>query len=276
MKILTIILSLVVCTTLNAQKGKIFISSWQENADEETNIPPDKYSFYEKGKYYYHISNNEDFIYLKIKVEDPGVQNRILKEGLTVWINMDSKSTKKMGIRYPVGTQNSSSRGGPNIPEVKLNPDGTIATPVSQANTIELIGFTNEDKRRFPSDNYDSFRGSVGYDKEGILQYKMVMPVEKLPVRNTKEGNGALPFTIGIEYGTVIVMKGPGGTLSSPQSLEPPPRGGGGGGRGGGGARPGGGSGTSSVGQTRTPVQTNHPAPTVILWVKNITLATDK
>jgi hypothetical protein len=138
---------------------------------------------------------------------------------------MDSKLTKKMGIRFPTGSQYSGGHNKSILPDDDLNADGSLVPPVSFANTIELIGFTSEDARRFPADNADNFRGSVKYDNEIALHYRMVMPVSKLPLRNSKKGDGAMPFTFGIEYGPAIAL----------------------------------------------------PAfPPVLLWIKNIKLATDK
>ena len=119
---------------------------------------------------------------------------------------MDSKLLKKMGIRFPVGSQNSVGRKKSGMPDNSTNADGSIVTPLSLANTIELIGFTNEEARRFSADNYDNFRGSVKYDNEGTLHYKMIMPITKLPVRNSKDGDGAMPFLFGIEYGPTIAQ----------------------------------------------------------------------
>ena len=66
---------------------------------------------------------------------------------------MDDKTVKKMGIRFPIGSQNQAGRNNNSFAESKINPDGTLATPLSLANTIELIGFISEEERRFPSDN---------------------------------------------------------------------------------------------------------------------------
>jgi hypothetical protein len=272
MKAFVLILSFILCSSLSAQKGKIYLSNWHENGNAEMNLPSDKFSYFEKGKFYYFLSNDNNNIYIDIKIEDAGVQNRILKEGLIVWINMDGKSTKKMGVRYPIGSQNSGIRGGSNMPEIRLNSSGSLATPISQANTIELIGFTNEEKRRFPSNNTDSFSGSIKYDNEGILHYKMIMPVTKLPVINSKEGDGILPFTFGFEYGGIVDQrKGPGGSpIASPSSDVSGSRGGSrGGGRSGGGM-------SGGSGQVRSSTTTQPEKPSVQLWVKNIKLATDK
>jgi hypothetical protein len=278
MKIFTILISFFFCINLNAQKEKLFLSSWHENGNAELNIPSDKYSYFEKGKIYYFLSNDNDNIYIDIKIEDPGVQNRILKQGLTVWIKMDRKPAKKMGIRFPIGSQNSESRNKPNLIGNNTNADGSLVTPLSLANTIELISFTNEEARRFPSDNADNFRGSVKYDNEGTLHYKMIMPIAKLPVRNSKDGDGAMPFTFGIEYGVLPVMNSPRGIVAQPPSSGPPSggsRGGSpGGGRSGGGAPGGRGQGMGTPGAGSATSQ--NTIPPVLLWIKNIKLATDK
>jgi hypothetical protein len=134
-----------------------------------------------KSGFYCFISNDNDNIYIDMKVEDSKIQNRILTEGLTIWINMEGREEKKLGIRFPLGSQNNL---------------------LAMANTIEILGFINEQQRRFPAENPDNFRGSIKIDAAGTLFYKMVMPVVKLPVRNAKKGIGASPFSLGIEYGS--------------------------------------------------------------------------
>ena len=255
---------------------------WHKSETGELNVASGDYNFFKKGKLWYVLSNDNDNIYIDLKIEDPAVQNRILKEGLTVWINMDGKQIKKMGVRYPIGSENSMHRSRSGVQEDKLNPDGTLATPLSQANTIELIGFTSEESRRFPSDNTNTFRGSVKYDNSGILHYLLTLPVTKLPMRNSKDNGGTMPFAMGIEYGLDTSgperASGPGGQAPvMAQSSAPPSggsRGGGGGGRSGGGA-----SGGQSQGAVRAPTGTfsaQSSQPPVLFWIKNITLASEK
>jgi len=155
---------------------------------------------------YYFLSNDNDNMYVDIKVEDHGIQNRILKEGLTIWISMSGKEEKKMGVRFPIGSQNQGTHRKTDHQENNSVPDGKPVNPIAMANTIEIIGFTSEQQRHFPSDNHDSFRGSVKYDEAGILYYKLVIPIIKLPLRNTRAGNGAMPFILGIEYGSLSVV----------------------------------------------------------------------
>jgi hypothetical protein len=271
MKKIAIFLVSVLCMNLNAQKGKLFTSEWRENESSEMNVSSDKYSYFEKGKLYYHIANNDKYIIVDMKVEDAGVQNRILKEGLTIWINMDGKSNKTTGVRFPIGSEYSGGRNRSNVPAVRVASDGSLVTPLAMANTIQLTGFENANPSRFPADNADNFRGWVKYDSEGTLLYNMVIPIEKLPIRNSKEGDGAMPFTFGIEYGAPPVMTGPPGAgAARPMSAAPE-----GGSRGGGGGRSGGGGGGGRGAGGVSPGGSSQTSPSpVILWIKDIKLAT--
>jgi len=185
---------------LNAQKSNQILSRWHAN----NRIEESDYQYIRKASLYYFISNDNDNIYINLKTSDKNIQERILKEGLVVWINMDDKDQGKMGIRYPIGSdnQNSKRRGE----TVEKNPDYDTTSVLSMANTIELLGFISEQERRFPSENPNTFNGSVKYEK-GVLYYKLVMPIAKLPIRNSRQGNGAMPFTLGIEYGFIPQMQ---------------------------------------------------------------------
>jgi hypothetical protein len=233
MKIQVLILSSFICLGMNAQKGNQKPGAWHVS----NKIDASYYQIIKKANLSYYFSNDNENFYIDLKIEDAGVQNRILKEGLTIWIDMDDKSARKMGIRFPIGSQNKPDRNN-NLAASMLNSDGTLNTPLSQANTIELIGFNSEETRHFPSENTDNIRGSVKYDNEGILYYKMVLPIAKLPLRNSKQGDGAMPFAIGIEYGKLSSVNNSGNQMTQPASSlssSPGSRGGSRGGRGSGG-----------------------------------------
>lgn len=270
MKKILVLVSCVICLNTYGQKGKSYVAGWHNDGDDEMSISADSYSFHEKGKIFYFFSNNKTDLVIDIKVEDEGVQNRILKEGMTLWINTDGKQDQEMGVRFPMGAQRQGgNRNGVN--QTMLNPDGSLVTPISQANTIELIGFTGENPNRFPSENADSFNGFVKYDDKGFLHYRMFMPFDKIPFRNTKEGNSTMPFSLGIEYGRSAAgnnFQGP--PPSSPSSVGRSSRGGSGGGSRGGGGMPQGGA---PMGGQNSRVA---PKPSVLIWIKNINLSIEK
>jgi len=263
MKIISLVFSFMMCINLNAQKGKVLLSNWIANGDPEINVPTDSYTYIKKGKLFYYISNDNNNIFINMKVDDPVTQSRILSQGLTVWINMDAKRAKTTGVRFPIGSENSRGQSRLNASGNKINTDRSDITPNSLANTIELLGFISEEARLIPADNADNFRGSVKYDSDGALRYQMILPLVKLPVRNSKDGDGAMPFNLGIEYGTPI-SGGPGGSGAQGSASGRSSRG-------------------SPKGMGRPPdsdlgggMPSPNVAPTTLMWIRNIKLATDK
>ena len=206
MKAISTILLFLLCLNLNGQKNKTFLSSWIDSEETEMSVSSDSYTYFGKGKMYCFFSNNNNNVILNLMIEDPVVQNLILRQGLTIWIDMDRKPVRKTGIRFPIGYQYLSNHSNRSSAENQIDPAGTAATPLSLAKTIELIGFSGEDARYLPAYNSDSFRGSITYDDKGVLYYKMVIPISKLAIRNSKDGQGAMPFSFGIEYGAAPVV----------------------------------------------------------------------
>jgi hypothetical protein len=257
MRTIVTFLALVFCMTLSAQKG--VVSKWLDNPSADLKIPESDYLSTKKGKVLYAVTNDDNNIYLDMKVSDVPEQNRILKMGLTVWVDTEGKSRKEVGIKYPIGTQFNRQRNA-NV----INPP----SPLAQANTIQLIGFKNTEETRFPSDNTDNIRGSVKYDNDGNLVYNLCIPLNKLQVEKTVDA-GQLPLTLGIEYGAPPAMPGQARPMTSmaPQGV---------GGRGGGRSSGRGGSrgGMNSGGMSNAPAPSSGAPPPVMIWMKNINLAT--
>jgi hypothetical protein len=270
MKPTTTILSLILCTSLSAQKGLV-LSKWIEDGTKETTIAPADYTFNKKSNLFYFISNDNTNLYIDIKVEDTGIENKILKQGMVIWINMEGKQEMKLGVHFPIGSDNRAGARRSNLPDMSFTEDGKPITPLMRANTIELIGFANEAEKRFPADNPDTFKGSVKYDNDGNLLYRLLMPIAKLPVRNSKDGVSALPFNMAIEYGEDPSLMSLGGNMNRPPSSgEGAPMATPGGGRSGGG-RPGGGGGGMPAGGSFGGSQ--NTTPPVIIWIKKVQIA---
>jgi hypothetical protein len=202
MKSVAVTFLVLMCCGLNAQKGNVGICGWHSG----DKIKPSDYQSIKKGRLYGNFSNDNENLYINLRIVDQKVQERILKEGLTIWVNMDGKDVRQLGIRFPMGSLSQGAHRKADHAERNIQTDDNPSDLISLANTIELIGFTYEQERHFPAENRDNFRGSVRFDKEGILDYILIMPIAKLPVRNSKGGHGAMPFTLGIEYGSLSLI----------------------------------------------------------------------
>jgi uncharacterized membrane protein YgcG len=265
MKALILILSFIVCTGLYAQKEKFFVFNWRSNGSEELKIPSDKYQSFGKSKLLCYFSNDKDNIYIDMKIVESVELNKILQMGLTVWIDMDEKTRKEMGLRFPIGSRFSrdqNRRGNENLTDIIM---AEKKSPLAFANEIEIIGFKGEETRRLPSDNSDSFRGYVKYDIEGDLLYNLIIPIVKLPLRNSGKSNEPMPFNLGIEYGAAPVFNQPGGNMGQ--------RGGSSGRSGGGGGRSGGGGGGMGGGRSGNVAGESPFGAPVLIWIKNVKLA---
>jgi hypothetical protein len=198
-KSLLLILSVLTYTSTPAQIKNLNLSSWHS----KDKIESADYQPVRKLGLSCFISNDNDNIYIDIKVDNSKIQHRILTEGMTIWVNMDGQEIKKMGIKFPLGSKNQPAHKNPRQSENNTAGEESIDNLILMANTIEIIGFIGEQQRRFPSENHDSFRGSVKYEDGGVLFYKLILPVAKLPLRNSRDGHGAMPFNLGIELGSL-------------------------------------------------------------------------
>jgi hypothetical protein len=273
MKSFITISALIVCLNLNAQKEKFFTSKWLDNSSGSTVPASSDYISARKGVVLYCLSNDDKNIYVDIKITESIEQNKILQMGLILWVNSDGKSRKITGIRYPIGTKFSRVQTGRG--EGRENNILNKVTPLSQANTIELIGFKDVEAKRFPSNNPDNIRGFVKYDNDGNLLYSLTIPVSKLPAGGKSKDGGVTPMTLAIEYGAPPSM---GGQSVVPSGYTPPSGGGGrSGGRSGGGSRGGSGGGPAGGapggGAQGGGASTQNTPPPVIIWIKNIKLA---
>jgi hypothetical protein len=193
---LLLFLSFLSCSVGYAQKGELLLSRWHTG----DMIEESDYQYVRKPGMYFFLSNDNDNLYIDIRIDDNPTRNRILKDGLTVWIDMDGRLSRKLGVRFPLGSEDNPT--------------------VAMANTIELIGFISEQERHFPAANADNFNGMVKSDEAGRLFYRLVMPIAKLPVRNSKDGKGAMPLFLGFEYGYSTPARKPGEITRQPKSSK--------------------------------------------------------
>jgi hypothetical protein len=228
-------------------------------------MPNNNYGYFKKGNFLYYLSNDNDNIYIDIKIEDSGIQNKILQEGLNVWFNPNGKSVKKTGLRFPIGAKYAGIK--------RMKDSGNIkpGSPLSMTNTIELIGFSESKPKLIPSESADGISGSVKYDNDGVLFYNLKIPISELDLKGEKSGAGVVPFSLGIEYGAAP-ESGEAQTSQRPSVTETAvvASGGGRGGRGGGG-RSGGGAASSTMPRPTAPAS-QAAEPSIVLWLKNISL----
>jgi hypothetical protein len=271
MKLVIVISAFVLCLNLNAQKDQNFVCKWRDNSAGQVLLPNSDYVSARKGTLFYCLSNDDKNMYVDIRFTESADQSKVLQIGMVLWINTDGKSRKKTGVRYPIGAKYSKPARGRGESRPVMNQE----TPLSLANTIELTGFKNVVPGRFPSNNNDNFRGSVKYDNDGNLLYSMIIPLEKLPEGGKSSDGRVMPINIAIEYGAPPAISSQSDRQTDTSSPPAEAGGSGGGRRGGGGGSRGGGGGRMGGAPSGMSDSQDVPKP-VLIWVKNIALATKK
>lgn len=257
MRTLLLVILSVIALNIQAQKG--YQCRWY-NEKPGKEIPGDWYTTVKKGGINYFFSNDNSCLALHMKITESSEQVRILKSGLTLWIDSEGKSRKKTGVRFPIGADY--------VGMGRRAFGAQQPTPLSMANTIQLVGFDINGSTRFPAESSEGIRGKVYYDNDGNLIYNLVIPFDSFAELKNAQSK---PLTLGIEIGAPPQMpSGP------PQGF---PQGGGGGGTPAGGGRPaggGGGRGMPPSGGGMPPAAVSEgPAP-VMIWVKEARMASEK
>jgi hypothetical protein len=260
----TIVTFIALAFILNAygQDEKSYQSHWYSSDKNTRQISDDSYDFFKKGNFLYYVSNDSENLYIDIKIKDSGVQSSILQEGLIVWFNADGKQHKEVGIRYPLGAKFADGPGRRN------QGNSTSASPLSKANTIQLIGFPGEEQNLIPAKNDDNFRGSLEYDQDGNLFYNLRLPISRLSLIVSEGGAGFEQCTIGIEYGGMPEMGNKPNGQAPPRMAEDMPSGGRGGGGGGGRGGSGGSMGAGPSGPSAPIAEASK-----LIWIKKVSLA---
>lgn len=186
--------STIVCSS----KDKMYQCFWHQKNEDIFETRANDFRYSEDGMFYYCISNDNDNIYINIRVFDLNVQRMVTRSGMTIWINGDGKKEKKTGIKFPVGQKHQESgnnsgqtdgQNSQNFTNIHKMP-GKGSTGDSEdidVSSILLIGFSESGPVLVSALEKDNFKGSIQFRNDQYLYYELVLPKSKLPSINTTE-----------------------------------------------------------------------------------------
>lgn len=266
-------------SSILAQKVNGYQSQWHPGLnigqDEESLI--NQMQLDEKSQFLFLISNDEKNLYIDLVVADKAALQKILRYGLTTWINPEAKQKKTLGIEFP-----ETSEGKEMPPAFNQNKNGDRkemrkAMLASKNQEMTLIGFEGKKDRKVIDPKIDpSFDGNVEMLEGGRLRISLVIELAKL--QRADMASMANPLSIGFETGYMDVT-GSGAPSGGGQSMGGGPGGGGMyGGSPGGGPPPGAGAQGGSMGgggmdQQQRPDISQLASPSR-LWIKQVILST--
>ena len=209
-----------------------------------------------KSKVRYDVFNDDKNVYVSLKASDYYAQVKILRFGLTLWLDEKGKKHKEKGIVFPMesGMKKPAQTPGRGT----MTPGGKQGFAqlhslyeLSDKNIL-LIGFNGKGSKQeiYPKREKYDIDVTITFDSLNILNYLAVIPIEKILSENPDNRSFSIGFESGfLDMSTMSSMMQGGGMRGGghPGGMGGGRGGGMGGGRGGrggmkGGVRPGGGS----------------------------------
>ncbi|MBD0376869.1 MAG: hypothetical protein ICV51_14715 [Flavisolibacter sp.] len=142
----------------------------------------------ENGKLRYAITNDTKALYIFLVTKDPLMEQKMLKAGLTLYLNREGKKRENTSINYSLEASDDGMPAG-DLRMVKLN-------VLMGAKEMELLGFSKGNGRQ-PIDGTNELgvQVHVGFKETGEVLYEAAIPLAAL----YKNGSDAeKPLAVGI------------------------------------------------------------------------------
>ncbi|MDB5269840.1 MAG: hypothetical protein JWP58_2880 [Hymenobacter sp.] len=197
------------------------------------------------SKLQYQVLNDGRAVYLRIKAADPTTQAKIVRLGLTVWLDTTGRNQHQFGVHFPLGQMGGRGPGEgrdqqpDNAADRQTSRRERMARMIANMREMELLNYKGS-KEPTLTDNQSQLgvKAALALDAQEDLIYELAVPLRllyhKLPALATGQ-KAAIGVTLA---GGKLAMPSQGGGMQGGM-------GGGGmrGGMGGGGMRGGGGGG---------------------------------
>jgi uncharacterized membrane protein YgcG len=216
----------------------------------------------------YALANNQENLYMAIRINDRSEQIRVLRSGLTLSIDTRGKKKETFTMTFPVGDQSPQGMaetaqdlqtGNSDIKQEDR--EDLMKARLTKLREIKVTGFKDIESETMTTSNTYGFKVAIDYDKDGNLVYEAAIPLKFFHADDLSKNEWAFNFKI-----NGITRPGQDKDNGNHDGMT---RGGGfgGGGRGG---RMGGGRGgrMSGGGGNNTPVDRSELSKSVDFWEK--------
>lgn len=229
--IFILLFSLFLISNLSAKKPKIKSFYQHDVFKIDGNIDDwgDMAIYDEKTSIISNLSNDQDYIYIKIRISSYGGVSRFLMSGFTVWFNTEGKQRPQRGLAFPL-ERDISQQYKDHIKVLKglskLQADRLREKYLTEFNHKFSNGLSTI--RIIDKNEEDIFYKSSNLNKEGLsavvnlVDFDLVIYEARIPIEyvlDTKEEllqSSEKSFCIGYEYGKIKVKNRNNQTTSAP------------------------------------------------------------
>jgi hypothetical protein len=191
----------------------------------------------EDGELQYNITNDNTNIYVSVATSDQSTQMRILREGISVFIDTKGKTNKLMGLSFPANEVVEANRNNNTIKMMGGDKRGDQVNFKKQLlmdkDIFKTFGFINMENRVYDVSDTTAIKLGINYDTFGNLVFESIIPIKHI-YNKTFTAKNAPSLSLGIVLNTTNRSENR-PTAGGEGRSEGGMRGGSGGGMGGGG-----------------------------------------
>ena len=141
------------------------------------------------------LQNDADNLYIILKTANQNTQHKVMRTGLTVWLDAKGKKKKTLGIHYPIGMQPYGMPSGMSR-QPSENPNELQSRFTERMKEMEILNSEKNSRSRVPKINYLGIEFSLNNIRE-VMIYEL-----KIPLKSTKE----FPYAINANPGELISL----------------------------------------------------------------------
>lgn len=173
------------------------------------------FQYDEKSGMMYLISNDSDSLYITLKFSERMVEAKVLRKGLTVWLDPSAKKGRAYGIKYPVdGLPGMGGRQGKTLGqrEVVEGEDGfkrfryperekkeSIPELALSGLQIKLLGFDKKQVQVCPA-IASPFPVKLYFDQNNTLTYTLAVSLSAINISQFDDGDA---LSLGVVTGAL-------------------------------------------------------------------------
>jgi len=220
----------------------------------------------------YALANDQDNLYMAIRINDRSEQIRVLRAGLTLGIDTRGKKKETFTMTFPVGDQSPQGMAetaqdlqSGNSDIKQEDHEELMKAKLTKLREIEVTGFKDIESETMTTSNTYGFKVAIDYDKDGNLVYEAAIPLKFFHADDLFKNEWAFNFKI-----NGITKPGQDKNSGNHDGMTRGGSGGLGGGGGGGRGRMGGGRGSrmGGGGGNNAPVDHSELSKSVDFWEK--------
>lgn len=175
----------------------------------------------DKENFLYGVQNDGSNLYVCFATNDPDLEAKIIRMGLTVWFDRTGNDDENFGIKYPLNFQEMNFGGmnfkRDNTAESQMRTRGTDDAPISadrlketlrrKENDLEIVGKNKDDVTKMTIAELRGIEIKMDF-QENTLVYELKIPLKfSSGVSYALNADTSNTISIGLETGTIDLTK---------------------------------------------------------------------